>query len=40
MAKKVVFFDLDGTLLNENKVVLESSKRAVHALQGKRHYTL
>ncbi|MFC5591782.1 Cof-type HAD-IIB family hydrolase [Sporosarcina soli] len=33
MEKKAVFFDLDGTLLNENKVVLESSKRAIQALQ-------
>lgn len=39
MTKKVVFFDLDGTLLNENKVVLESSKRAIHALQEKGIYT-
>ena len=39
MEKKVVFFDLDGTLLNENKVVLESSKRAIQALQEKGIYT-
>ena len=34
-----MFFDLDGTLLNEDKVVLESAKRAVHALQEKGIYT-
>ncbi|MEK5037009.1 Cof-type HAD-IIB family hydrolase [Sporosarcina sp. FSL K6-3457] len=39
MEKKVVFFDLDGTLLNENKVVLESSKKAIRALQDKGIYT-
>ena len=39
MEKKVVFFDLDGTLLNEEKVVLESTKRAVHSLQEKGIYT-
>lgn len=39
LEKKVVFFDLDGTLLNEDKVVLESTKRAVHTLQEKGIYT-
>lgn len=40
MVKKVVFFDLDGTLLNDNKVVLESSKRAIRVLQDKGIYTV
>jgi Cof subfamily protein (haloacid dehalogenase superfamily) len=39
LEKKIVFFDLDGTLLNEEKVVLESTKRAVHTLQEKGIYT-
>jgi len=39
LEKKIVFFDLDGTLLNEDKVVLESTRRAVRALQEKGVYT-
>ncbi|MEK3993115.1 Cof-type HAD-IIB family hydrolase [Robertmurraya sp. FSL R5-0851] len=33
MNKKVVFFDLDGTLLNKEKKLLESSKIAIKKLQ-------
>lgn len=40
MEKKVVFFDLDGTLLNEEKVVAESTKKAIQALQDKGVYTV
>lgn len=39
MEKKIVFFDLDGTLLDEEKKVPESAKRAIHALQGQGIYT-
>lgn len=35
MNKKIVFFDLDGTLLNEDKKLLESSKLAIKKLQEK-----
>lgn len=35
MEKKIVFFDLDGTLLNEDKVVLDSTKKALRALREK-----
>ena len=38
--KKIVFFDLDGTLLNEDKIVLESTKQALRALQEKGVYTV
>jgi Cof subfamily protein (haloacid dehalogenase superfamily) len=40
MEKKIVFFDLDGTILNEEKIILESTKRAVHLLQEKGIYTV
>lgn len=39
MEKKIVFFDLDGTLLNEEKKLLESTKRAVRLLQKNGIYT-
>ncbi|WP_462410297.1 Cof-type HAD-IIB family hydrolase [Neobacillus sp. Marseille-QA0830] len=35
MNKRIVFFDLDGTLLNEEKKILESSKMAIKKLQEK-----
>ncbi|ADU30927.1 Cof-type HAD-IIB family hydrolase [Evansella cellulosilytica] len=35
MDKKVVFFDIDGTLLNENNVIPESTKNAIKELQKK-----
>lgn len=38
--KKIVFFDLDGTILNEEKVIPESTKRAIHLLQEKGIYTV
>lgn len=39
MEKKIVFFDLDGTLLNHDKTILESTKQALEALQEKGIYT-
>lgn len=33
MNKKIVFFDLDGTLLNPEKALLDSSKKAIKKLQ-------
>jgi Cof subfamily protein (haloacid dehalogenase superfamily) len=33
LKKKIVFFDIDGTLLTEEKVIPESTKRAVQMLQ-------
>jgi Cof subfamily protein (haloacid dehalogenase superfamily) len=38
--KKIVFFDLDGTILNEEKKILESTKKAVRILQNKGIYTV
>jgi Cof subfamily protein (haloacid dehalogenase superfamily) len=35
MEKPIVFFDIDGTLLNEDKIIPESTKAAVHLLQDK-----
>ena len=35
MEKQIVFFDLDGTLLNDDKCIPESNKRAVRLLQEK-----
>ncbi|MBT2733441.1 HAD hydrolase family protein [Bacillus sp. ISL-7] len=29
MTKPIVFFDIDGTLLDEDKVILDSTKKAV-----------
>ncbi len=40
MEKRVVFFDLDGTLLNDGKSVLESTKKAIKALQDKGVYVV
>lgn len=40
MEKKIVFFDLDGTILNEDKIIPESTKRAVCLLQEKGIYTV
>lgn len=39
MEKKIVFFDLDGTVLNEDKQILESTKTAIRLLQDKGIYT-
>ncbi|WP_153722793.1 Cof-type HAD-IIB family hydrolase [Sporosarcina cascadiensis] len=39
MEKKIVFFDLDGTLFTRDKKVLESTKHALKALQNKGVYT-
>jgi Cof subfamily protein (haloacid dehalogenase superfamily) len=33
MKKPIVFFDIDGTLLNEDKVIPDSTKKAVRLLQ-------
>lgn len=33
MEKRIIFFDIDGTLLNENKKLPASTKKAVHRLQ-------
>ncbi|WP_409344879.1 Cof-type HAD-IIB family hydrolase [Paenibacillus sp. MBLB4367] len=35
MDKKIVFFDIDGTLLNDRNEIPESTKKAVRALQDK-----
>ncbi|WP_416827195.1 Cof-type HAD-IIB family hydrolase [Ectobacillus polymachus] len=39
MEKKIVFFDIDGTLLDSNKSLQESTKYAIHELQQKGVYT-
>lgn len=33
MNKKIVFFDLDGTILDDNKQIPESTRRAIYELQ-------
>lgn len=35
--KKLIFFDIDGTLMDHNKVVPESTKRAIKQLKEKGH---
>lgn len=40
MEKPIVFFDIDGTLLNEEKNIPESTKTAVHSLQAKGIHTV
>lgn len=35
MNKKVIFFDIDGTLYDHDKKIPESTKRAVHLLKEK-----
>ena len=35
--KKLIFFDIDGTLMDHNKMVPESTKRAIEQLQEKGH---
>jgi Cof subfamily protein (haloacid dehalogenase superfamily) len=40
LEKPIVFFDIDGTLLNEEKVIPESTKQAVHRLQEKGIHTV
>ena len=37
--KKIVFFDLDGTLMDHNKMISESTKQSLTALR-KKAYTL
>jgi Cof subfamily protein (haloacid dehalogenase superfamily) len=39
MNKKIVFFDIDGTLVNEEKVLPNSTKKAIQLLQDKGVYT-
>lgn len=39
MKEEIVFFDIDGTLLTEEKVLPESTKRAVRMLQERGIYT-
>jgi Cof subfamily protein (haloacid dehalogenase superfamily) len=39
MNRKIVFFDIDGTLLNEKKEIPESTRKAVKLLQDKGIYT-
>lgn len=36
--KKIVFFDIDGTLYDENKQLPESTKKAIGDLRAKGHY--
>ncbi len=38
--KKIVFFDLDGTLMNEDKMISESTKQSLKALQDKDVHTV
>lgn len=40
MGKPIVFFDLDGTLLNDDKIIPESTKKAVRLLQDKGIHTV
>ena len=37
MGKKILFFDIDGTLLNDEKKILTSTKEALHELQSNGH---
>lgn len=39
MGRKIVFFDIDGTLVNHNKEILESTKKAIRELQKQGIYT-
>lgn len=39
MKKPIVFFDIDGTLLNEDKIIPDSTKKAVRLLQDKGIHT-
>ena len=38
--KKIVFFDLDGTLMNHDKTILDSTKESLKALREKGIYTV
>lgn len=40
MKQPMVFFDIDGTLLNEDKVIPDSTKKAVRLLQEKGVHTV
>ena len=37
--RKIVFFDIDGTILDDNKQIPKSTKRAIHELQESGVYT-
>lgn len=39
MSRKIVFFDIDGTILNENKEILDSTREAIRQLQQQGIYT-
>lgn len=39
MTKKIVFFDIDGTILDDSKQIPKSTKRAIHELQEAGVYT-
>lgn len=39
MEKKFIFFDIDGTLLTDNKEILESTKEAIRTLHDQGHET-
>lgn len=39
MTKKFIFFDIDGTLLNDNKEILDSTKEAIKSLREAGHDT-
>lgn len=39
VGKKIVFFDLDGTILDENKKIPESTRKAIYNLQENDIYT-
>ncbi|MFD1452218.1 MULTISPECIES: Cof-type HAD-IIB family hydrolase [Oceanobacillus] len=38
--KKIIFFDIDGTLVTEDKIIPESTKKSIQYLQEKGHYTV
>lgn len=37
---KIIFFDIDGILVTGDKIIPESTKKAIQYLQGKGHYTV
>lgn len=39
MEKKIIFFDIDGTLLTDDKTILDSTKKAIKKLQDQGHET-
>lgn len=40
MQKQIIFFDIDGTLVNERKVLFEETKRAIDRLKEKGNYVV